>query len=86
MLAVASLKGLSILKSRPQVLDKLRENIRAFRKAFGNPSAAVELVGDELSPAMHVRLRRTFASRKEEDQALQKIVEMVRRDTSHLKR
>ena len=79
MLAVASIEGLHDLESNSKLLDTLRQNIQAFRKAFGDCKQA-ELVGAEISPALHLRLKRTFTQRKDEDGILQKIVEAAAKE------
>ena len=77
MLAVASIQGLKHLEAKPQLLETARNNARLFHKAFGSTRHAI-LEGAEESPAMHLRLTKTYATRSEEDAVLQKIVEHVR--------
>lgn len=75
VLAIASTEGIGILEKDPSLVKKLRINIHAFRKAFGESNYA-ELIGDAASPIIHVRLRlRGKETAQEQSVILQKVVD-----------
>eukprot|EP00158_Paraphelidium_tribonemae_P003518 Partr_v1_DN26194_c0_g1_i1_m10330 putative Serine palmitoyl-transferase len=77
MIAKSATEGLLNIERNPQLLSKLRSNIRTFRKHLG-ASDNLFVSGFEESPVMHLRLKHFFNSRESEDDLLQQVVDRVK--------
>lgn len=74
MLAASGVEALTILQAEPQRIQKLRENILAFRKGLvGN--RLIDVQGAEFSPIIFIGLKNHLPSRDREEDILQGIVD-----------
>ncbi|XP_078531745.1 serine palmitoyltransferase 1 [Lissotriton helveticus] len=74
LLASAAIEALNVMEDNPEIFQVLREKCKRIHKALQGISG-LKVVGENLSPALHLQLNKSSGSREKDVKLLQGIVD-----------